>query len=192
MLALVVDTSTHPRAAHPRAMCYKCYNESIPLHTRLTLNELQASCYSHHRSQFALSETNWLLRVLGCNPYLESLPNYYDGAPPWTPTNMGHRITSRPLKHDPEIPPRDLRNYALTTDQSCSINQVMFTIQNISCQPLQPILIHNQMLNPYQLILPKQWIYICISYQYHVSLIPTISFKSHANFIPTPSSTIHE
>ncbi|QCD95153.1 hypothetical protein DEO72_LG5g3246 [Vigna unguiculata] len=29
MLALVVDTSAHPRAAHPRAMCYKCYNGSI-------------------------------------------------------------------------------------------------------------------------------------------------------------------
>jgi len=33
MLALVVDTSTHPRAAHPRAKCYKCYNVSIP-HTQ--------------------------------------------------------------------------------------------------------------------------------------------------------------
>jgi len=33
MLALVVDTS-----AHPRAMCYKCYkccNKSIPSHRRL-------------------------------------------------------------------------------------------------------------------------------------------------------------
>jgi len=47
-------------------------------------------------------------------PYLESLPNYIDGAPPWTPTNMGHGITSRPLKHDPEIPPRDLKE--LCTD----------------------------------------------------------------------------
>jgi len=27
--------------------------------------------------------------VSGCNPYLESLPNYIDGAPPWTPTNKG-------------------------------------------------------------------------------------------------------
>jgi len=26
-------------------------------------------------------------------PYLESLPNYTDGAPPWTPTNKGHGIT---------------------------------------------------------------------------------------------------
>ncbi|QCD93483.1 hypothetical protein DEO72_LG5g1558 [Vigna unguiculata] len=29
MLALVVDTSAHPRAAHPRAMCHKCYDGSI-------------------------------------------------------------------------------------------------------------------------------------------------------------------
>jgi len=40
MLALVVDTSAHPRAAHPRvahpqAMCYKCYNEPFSLTTRL-------------------------------------------------------------------------------------------------------------------------------------------------------------
>jgi len=112
MLGLVVYTSAHPRAVHPRAMCYKCYkcyNESIPSHTRLTLNEFQAFCYSHHKSQSALSDTNWLLRVLGCNPYLKSLPNYIDGAPPWTPTNRGHGITSRPLKHDPEIPPRDFK-----------------------------------------------------------------------------------
>jgi len=53
MLALVVDTS-----AHPRAMCYKCYNESFSLTTRLALNEFQASCYSHHKSQSALGKTN--------------------------------------------------------------------------------------------------------------------------------------
>jgi len=53
MLALVVDTS-----GHPRAVCYKCYNESISLTIRLALNEFRASCYSHHKSQSALSETN--------------------------------------------------------------------------------------------------------------------------------------
>jgi len=52
-------------------------------------------------------------------PSLESLPSYTDGAPPWTPTNKGHEITSRPLKHDPkkyhlETP----RNYALTRTTS--------------------------------------------------------------------------
>ncbi|QCE00110.1 hypothetical protein DEO72_LG7g1396 [Vigna unguiculata] len=34
-------------------------------------------------------------------PYLESLPSYTDGALPWTPTNRGHGITSRPLKRSP-------------------------------------------------------------------------------------------
>jgi len=114
MLAFMKDTS-----AHPRAKCYKCYNESIPSRTRLALNEFQASCYSHHRSQSALSETNWLLRVSGCNPYLESLPSYIDGAPPWTPTNRGHEITSRPLKHDPETSPRDFKE--LRTDHGPNI-----------------------------------------------------------------------
>jgi len=47
--------------------------------------------------------------VPGYNPYLESLPSYIDGAPPWTPTNRGHGIMSRPLKHDPEIPRRDFQ-----------------------------------------------------------------------------------
>jgi len=35
-------------------------------------------------------------------PYLKSLPSYTDGAPPWAPTNNGHGITSRSLKHDPK------------------------------------------------------------------------------------------
>jgi len=83
----------------------------ISLTTRLALNEFQASCYSHHKSQSALSETNWPLRVSGCSPYLESLPSYTDGTPPWTPTNRGHGITSRPLKRDPEVPPRDLKEF---------------------------------------------------------------------------------
>ena len=125
MLALVVDTS-----AHPRAMCYKCYNESIPSHTRLALNEFQASCYSHHRSQSALSETNWLLRVSGCNPYLESLPSYIDGAPPWTPTNRGHGITSRPLKHDPEVSPRNSKELHTDLYQIYSYNQVTVIIHS--------------------------------------------------------------
>ncbi|QCE00620.1 hypothetical protein DEO72_LG7g1910 [Vigna unguiculata] len=56
MLALVVDTS-----AYPRAMSYKCFNESISLTTRM-------------------------------QPYLESLPSYTDGAPPWTPINRGPRL----------------------------------------------------------------------------------------------------
>ena len=102
----------------------------ISLTTRLALNELQASCYSHHRSQSALSETNWPLRVSGCSPYLESLPSYTDGAPSWAPTNRGHGITSRPLKRDPEVPPRDPKEiYALTrtNNHSSNINECKTT-----------------------------------------------------------------
>ncbi|QCE11821.1 hypothetical protein DEO72_LG10g3058 [Vigna unguiculata] len=77
----------------------------------------RASCYSHHRGQSALSETNWTLRVSGCSPYLESLPSYTDGAPPWTPTNRGHGITSRPLKRDPRAP-REHHGISLRRDPS--------------------------------------------------------------------------
>jgi len=51
-------------------------------------------------------------------PYLESLPNYIDGAPPWTSTNRGHGITSRPLKHHQEVSHRDSWIYIITTYQS--------------------------------------------------------------------------
>jgi len=139
-------------------MCYKCYNESIPSHTRLALNEFKASCYSHHKSQSALSETNWLLRVSGCNPYLESLPSYIDEAPPWTSTNRGHGITSRPLKHYHGVSPRGSWDYVLTTDQSYSINQVIF-IMHINLMSTSITNPHSHhMWSPYQLILLKPWI----------------------------------
>jgi len=54
-------------------------------------------------------------------PYLESLPSYTDGAPPWTPTNRGHGIMSRPLKHDPGVLPRDFKD--LRTDPILIINK---------------------------------------------------------------------
>jgi len=34
-------------------------------------------------------------------PYLEPLLNYIDGAPPWTLTNSGYGITSRPTEAPP-------------------------------------------------------------------------------------------
>jgi len=53
MLALVVDTSVHPE------LCVTSVTmNQFSLTTRLALNEFQASCYSHHRSQSALGETN--------------------------------------------------------------------------------------------------------------------------------------
>ena len=90
-----------PELLDPELCVTSVTMNQISLTTRLALNEFQTSCFSHHRSQSALSETNWPLRVSGCSPYLESLPSYTDGAPPWTPTNRGHGITSRPLKRSP-------------------------------------------------------------------------------------------
>jgi len=111
-----------------------------------------------NKSQSALCETNWLLRVSGCNPYLESLPNYIDGAPPWTPTNMGYGITSRPLKHDPEISPRDSKE--LCTDHILYIfKQTVIFIMLINLMPTFIIHPHTcSLLNPFQIILPNSWI----------------------------------
>ena len=67
-------------------------------------------------------------------PYLESLPNYIDGTPPWTLTNRGHGITSQPLKHYPEISPRDFKELRTDTDQTYSINQVIF-IMHVTLTP---------------------------------------------------------
>ena len=57
----------------------------ISLTTRLALTGSQASCYSYHRSQSALGETNWLLRVSGCNltlnPYLVIQMGHHHGHP---------------------------------------------------------------------------------------------------------------
>jgi len=122
-------------------------------------------------------------------PYLESLTNYIDGAPPWTPTNKGHGITSRPLKHDHEVSPRGSWDHALTTDQSYSINQVIFimhiilmptcttkssTISTVESIPNHP----SQTMNKN-----------CVSYQYHVT-----SISNHFMFISCQESfksTIH-
>ncbi|QCD96301.1 hypothetical protein DEO72_LG6g1003 [Vigna unguiculata] len=46
MLALVVDTS-----AHPRAMCYNCYNESLSLSTRHKTGKNSAACSGSRSSQ---------------------------------------------------------------------------------------------------------------------------------------------
>ena len=104
-------------------------------------------------------------------PYLESLPNYIDGAPPRTPTNMDHGITSRPMKHHHEVSPRGSRIYVLTTYQSYS-NKLVIFIMHINLMPNFKIKPHSySMLNPFQLILPNPRIYNCISYQFHATLI---------------------
>ena len=123
MPTLVVDTS-----AHPRAMCYKCYNESISPTTRLALNEFQASCYSHHRSQSTLGETNWPLRASGynltLNPYLVIQMGHHHGHPLTGAMELRPDHWSATLK----VSPRDSKELRTDTDQPYSHSQRTFTM----------------------------------------------------------------
>ena len=101
-----------------------------PTTHKVNLKVFQASCYSHHLSQYTLRETNLLFRVSKCNPYLESLLNYimrHHHKLPLTgvmelrpdhvaPPRNQRGITSWPMRHHHEISPRDSWNYALTDE----------------------------------------------------------------------------
>jgi len=76
---------------------------------------------------------------------MQSLPSYIDGAPPWTPTNRGHGITSWPLKHDPEVPPRDCKELHTDTYQTYTNNQALVT--DIMHKNLITILVTNPHLS---------------------------------------------
>jgi len=128
-------------------------------------------------------------------PYLESLPDHTDGAPPWTPTNRVHGITSRPLKHDPEIALRDLKD--LRIDHRS--NMFIQSRKNYHAYMYLPY------INPYGQSLSRSnsihtnscfilhsWIYHSNSSRYQATLIPTSSLRSHAKFMPNPSFPIHE
>ncbi|QCD91431.1 hypothetical protein DEO72_LG4g2396 [Vigna unguiculata] len=73
----------------------------ISLTTRSALTGFQASCYPHHRSQSALGETNWLLRVSGynltLNPYLVIQMGHHHGPVSYThlihPYQQGFQVT---------------------------------------------------------------------------------------------------
>jgi len=62
-------------------------------------------------------------------PYVESLPNYIDGAPPWTLTTRGHGITSDHWSMIQKSHLEISRNHVLTTYQSCTNNQVIFIMR---------------------------------------------------------------
>jgi len=108
-------------------------------------------------------------------PYLESLPNYIDGAPPWTPTNRGHGITSWPLKHPHEVSHRG--SMELRTDH-------------------RPIIL-NQSSNIYHAHKSHVNLYNQSSFIFNVESIPTppsqtmniefhfISIPCHFNFQPS-------
>jgi len=93
------------------------------LTTRLALNEFQASCYSHHKSQFALGETHWLLKVSGCNltlnPYLVIQMGHHHGHPLTGAKELRPDHWSTTLR----ISPRDPKELRTDTDQTFLINQ---------------------------------------------------------------------
>jgi len=155
MLALVVDTSAHPRAVHPRAMCYKCYDGSIFLTTRLALNEFQASCYSHHRSQSTLGETNWLFRVLGCNltlnPYLVIQMGHHHEHPLTGAMELRPDHWSATLK----VSPRDPKKLCTDTYKNTIIqsNNIHHAKIHSLCQPLKPLPFPFPDPIPFQLII---------------------------------------
>ena len=90
--------------------------DQFSLTTKLALNEFQASYYSHHRSQSTLSETNWLLRVSGCNlnlnPYLVIQMGHHHGHP------LTGTMELRPdhWSAAPEVSPRDPKELHADTD----------------------------------------------------------------------------
>jgi len=123
----------------------------ISLTTGLALTGFQASYYSHHRSQSALGETNWLLKVSGCNltlnPYLVIQMGH----------NHGHPLTgAMGLRPDhwsvaPEVSPRDPQGITRWHGQTFIKQQyenikVMFTIPYPTVRSIPRT---HHILNPY-------------------------------------------
>jgi len=149
--------------------------------TRLALNEFQASCYSHHRSQSALSETNWLLRASGCNLtlnlYLVIQMGHHHGHPLTGTMGLRPDHWSATLK----VSPRGPKELYTDTNKIQSYSPIRFTMQGcihyvnlqsryISHFQVQPIPTHH---SPFMFIKYN-------SSHFHVTLVIPISFSSHA------------
>jgi len=118
-----------PSSCSPPSYVLQCYNKSISLTTRLALKRFQASCYSHHKSQFALGETNWLLRVSECNltlnPYLVIPMGHHHRHPLTGAMKLRPDHWSATLK----VSPRDPKELCTDTDKTLSYSQIIFTMQ---------------------------------------------------------------
>jgi len=105
---------------------------SLQTSKAIILPKTRASCYSHHLSQYALRETNWLFRVSRCKSLLESLLYYimrHHHKPSWNyvltmrhhhKPSLNYVLTMShhhelpltgvmKLRSDHEAPPRNLR-----------------------------------------------------------------------------------
>jgi len=100
---------------------------SLQTSKAIILPKTRASYYSHHLSQSALRETNWLFRVSGYNPYLNPYLIIYTTTPPW---NLTKRLMELHLSH--------------TTTMSLQPTTSLSSIA-ISCKYItnQPTMIHD-------------------------------------------------
>ena len=101
----------------------------ISLTTRLALYEFRASCYSYHRSQSVLGETNWLLIVSACNlslnPYLAIQMGHHHEHPLTGAMELRPDHWSATLK----VSPRDPKELCTNIDKIQSYNQIIFNMQ---------------------------------------------------------------
>jgi len=152
------------------------------LTTRLALNEFRVSYYSHHKSQSALGETNWLFRVSGCNLTLNLYLVIQMGH------HHGHPLTGAMGLHPDHwsttlgISPRDPKDLRTDTDQTFLINQTdsacihtiyiyIYILYNFS---LSASFVFST--KPCQLVILEPRIWSFVSYHYHVTLVPTLSY----------------
>jgi len=101
----------------------------ISLTTRLALNGFQASCYPHHKSQSALGETNWLLRVLGCNLTLNPYPVIQMGHHHEHPLTGAMELRPDHWSATLKVSPRDPKELCTDTNKIQSYSPIRFTMQ---------------------------------------------------------------
>jgi len=99
----------------PPLLCRAIANEFHPTTHKVSLQtskaiilpKTRASCYSHHLSQYALRETNWLFRASRCNPCLNPyiLRHYHETLLKGSWNYVYY------LRHHHELSPRGSWNY---------------------------------------------------------------------------------
>jgi len=130
-------------------------------------------------------------------PCFESLLDHTDGAPPKTPTNRGHGITSRPLKHDRKASPRDSKglrtDHLLTYINSQEINTYIMHWNFIPTSITNPHLLHvepiptrvanhEKSVSPHTNIMPLN---------YQSSMFTVVHAIFVTTYISNPSYIIH-
>jgi len=159
--------------------------------TSVTMNQFPSPpSYSHHRTQSALGETNWLLRASGCNltlnPYLVIQMGHHHGHPLTRAMGLRPDHWSTTLRISP-IGPKELRTY---TDRTFLINQ-----RDTTCIHAYIHIHHIQFLIIHLFRIPSETIPTHYSRTMNMELrlislschIDTNPFASHVELIPNSS-----